>query len=681
MSHRRAWRCTIVTLLALGCGDSSSPPSLVRVAILTHAALTTFMVNDTTQLQLAGYDASGQPFPTGPVQWRSSSPTVVQIDTNGTIVGLMVGAATIVATAASHSDSLVVTVGGTRHRYPITANETWTLAGNPHLVVAQLPVGGPGGATLTIEPGTIVRFTDTAGLVFGVNGPGALLALGSGGGGGAALITFTDTSATPMAGGWIGLTFLGNNRSELHAVELSGCGHARSDDQPAGCLVVGHRFPGPDPTILLDGVYVVQGKGGGVVLQDKARFDPASYGLSVTSMRGYIASLPAGAVADFPPGGSFLGNDTDEVRVTGDTLRESATWQTYFAWTVVGPVLIEGPAQPVLTILPGQILRFGFGAGFVVGKNAPGGLVIGSPSTDPEILEDLHGSTWAGVDFYAASLPSSINNAALKNCGNYNNVLYGQACIAIVGNFADSAPAPVLQNVTIQGAVDVGVLAVGGGRFGAGSHDLTITGTAGTIGSPLWFHLSSPSSLPVGTYTGNAQDVIRVYDVDITANETWHNPGVPYFLSTGIVVGNAADPTLTLDSGVVVQFQPGGILSIGELAAGAVRALGTATSPVTLAGQHVDPGAWMGVTIGTFADSTTVFDHVVVQDAGADDGILATSFRIARDYGPIVLNTLITGSAGCGITRMTGATWTTDFTAPALGNTFQNNLGPAQCGP
>ncbi|HET9707972.1 MAG TPA: hypothetical protein VFP39_06690 [Gemmatimonadales bacterium] len=670
----------MVALLALGCGDSSSPPSLVRVAILTHAALTTFMVNDTTQLQLAGYDRSGQPFPTGPVQWRSSSPAVVQIDSNGTIVGLTVGASTIVATAASHSDSLVVTVGGTRHRYPIATNETWTLAGSPHLVVAQLPVGGPGGATLTVEAGTTVRFTDTAGLVFGVNGPGTLLALG-GGGSAAAMVRFTDTSAIPTPGGWIGLTFLGSNRSELHHVEVSGCGHARSDDQPAGCLVVGHRFPGPDPTILLDGVLVMQGKGGGVVLQDKARFDTASTELSVTDMRGYIALLPAGAVAGFPAGGSYVGNDTDEVWVTGDTLRESVTWSTHFAWAVLGPVLIEGPAQPVLTILPGQILRFGYGAGFVVGKNAPGGLVIGTPSPGAELLEDLRGSTWAGVDFYPASLPSAISNAGLNNCGNHNDVLYGQACIAIVGNFADSAPAPVLQNVVIYGAVDVGVLAVGGGRFGAGSHDLTITGTGGTIGSPLWFHLSSPSSLPVGTYTGNARDVVRIYDVDITGNETWHDPGVPYLLSNGLSVGDSVNPTLTLDSGVVLQFAPGGILSIGELAPGAVRAKGTATAPVTLRGEVVSPGAWMGVTIGPFADSTTLFDHVVVDNAGADDGVLATAYRIAQDVGPVIRNTLIAHSAGCGITRMTGTTWTTDFTLPALNNTFQNNLGPAQCGP
>lgn len=662
----------------LGCSESGTgSSSLVRVAILSHASLTAFMVNDTEHLQLVGYDHAGQPYPTGPVVWRSSNTSVMRVDTSGTATGVAVGSATISAAGSGLTDSVAVKVIGTRHRSPITASETWTKAGSPHLVVAQLPVGGPGGVTLTMEAGVEVMFTDTAGLIFGVNGAGLLLAQGSA----AATITLHDTSATPNPGGWIGLTFRGNNRSELHHVVVSGCGHARKDDDPVACLVVGHRIPEPDPTLLLDSVLVQLGAGAGVLLQDKARFVSGSAALSVHNMRGHIATLPAGAALLFPLGGTFVGNDTNEVRLSADTLRESATWTSSIPWAVVGPILIEGPAHPVLTIPAGMTLPFGFGAGFVVGKNAPGGLLIGSAGGPVVDLPSLRGSTWAGVDFYPAALPSAIDDASLEDCGNYNDVLYGQGCVFIIGNFADSAPAPVFENVTIQRATDVGVSAVGGGRFGAGSHDLTISGTGGTIGAPLWFYLSSPSSLPKGTYTGNAQDVAHVYAVDITGDETWHNPGVPYLLSNGLSVGDSADPTLTLDSGVVLQLVPGGGVSIGDLAPGGLRAIGTATAPVTLTGQYVMPGAWMGVSIGAYADTTTQFDHVILDNGGASDGILATGFRVAKDYGPIIRNTLIIHSAGCGITRMTGVPWTTDFTIPALGNTFQSNAGPAQCGP
>jgi hypothetical protein len=89
----------------------------------------------------------------------------------------------------------------------------------------------------------------------------------------------------------------------------------------------------------------------------------------------------------------------------------------------------------------------------------------------------------------------------------------------------------------------------------------------------------------------------------------------------------------------------------------------------------------MGVYVGTLADSSTVFDHVTVVNAGATDGIYATAFRLERDLGGNIHNSLILQSAGCGITRMSGTTWSTDFTAPALGNSFQGNAGAPQCGP
>ena len=75
-----------------------------------------------------------------------------------------------------------------------------------------------------------------------------------------------------------------------------------------------------------------------------------------------------------------------------------------------------------------------------------------------------------------------------------------------------------------------------------------------------------------------------------------------------------------------------------------------------------------------------MFDHVILENGGADDGQYATAFRLAQERGPFIRNTLVRRSAGCGITRLPGS-WTTDFTAPALGNTFQNNAGPDQCGP
>jgi hypothetical protein len=658
-------------LLMLGCGDASTGPStLHRIELRFPASATPFLVNDTIQLVVVGRDQSDAPYPAGPVTWRSRNPAVIDVDSAGHAAGLSVGPATIVATVGRLSDSVTFDVRGTRHRSAIAANETWTLAGSPHVVNGRLSVGGPAGATLTIEAGATVHFTDTSGLTFGPNGTGSLRANGTP----AAQIAMRGTAASPTPGAWIGLTFRGRNTSELHHVNVSGCGRGRSDDQPIGCLVLGHRFPGPSPTVLIDNVSIQDAAGGAVILQDQAGFATGSTGLSVRNVHGHIATLPAGEAARFPLGGAFTAIDTSEVRLTRDTVRESGTWDAGIPWTVLDPVFVEGPLQPVITIPGGVTIPFGFGAGFAVGKNAPGGLRIGTEGGGVVNLRPRSG-TWGSVAFYSESPSSSIVNATLENCGDYSET---GACIALVGNSYGTAPAPVLKNVTIRGAAGIAAHASGGGGFGAGSENLTITGS---LGAPFWFSQSSPASIPSGTYTGNARDVVQIYTVDIAQSETWRNRGIPYQLSGGLSVGHAVNPILTLEPGVELRFAPGGILLVGWLATGGLRAVGTDSEPILFTGLYDFAGSWMGAMVGPYADTTTVFDHVILNNGGADDGQFATGFRLAREMGSFILHTTVRRSAGCGITRLSGTTWSTDFTAPALGNTFQDNMGPDQCGP
>ena len=666
--------------VVVGCaGENATGPSLARLEIRLTPATATFMVNDTVQGSVVGFDRTGQPYPAGPVSWHSTAPTVLQVNAAGVVSALHPGSASLVAAVGDVVDSLAIPVAGTRHRWPISAGEVWTLAGAPHAVSGRLAVGGIGGAaaTLEIEAGVAVAFADSSGLFFGVGGAGSLRALGTA----AAPVTLRGADATSTPGTWIGLTFLGRSLSELHHVTVSGCGGPRADDQPRGCLVLGQRYQAAGPALLVDDVALTDAAGGAVVLQGESHFAPGSAGLSARNIHGHVATLPAAAVPTFPQGGAFTNVDTNEIQIAGDTVRESATWTTPGPLlSVLGRVMIEGPQQPVLTIPAGATLRFS-GSGLVVGNGAPGGLRIGTPSGATVTLGPPPGGTWAGIAFMPFALPSSISDAVLEDCGGSGVSPYGGGCVDLIGNFYGSAPAPILQNVTIRRGIQMGIAAVGGGRFGPGSSNLVITGTRGSIGTPFWFYQSSPASLPTGIYTGNDTDLVRVYAVDITQSETWPNPGIPYLLSSGLSVAASTNPVLTLAPGVDLRFAPGGILSVGGLAPGALQAVGTDGAPIVFRSQYDFPGAWMGVDIGPHASTPTLLDHVVVDYAGADDGHLATAIRIAQDYGEIIRHTLIRRSGGCGITRLSGASWSTDFTAPALGNTFDSNAGPDQCGP
>lgn len=671
----------VCAALALGCSDQSSePPRLDRLEIHLTPDISTLMVNDTTRAQVIGFSQYDVPYPVGPNTWRSSDSLIARVSSAGLVEGRGLGSFFVMVTTGGLTDSLPLTIAGTLHASPITASEVWTLADGPHGVRGEVEVGGPGGATVTIESGVSVLFRSGAGLTFGLNDDGVLVASGSA----SAPITFRSADTSLAPGFWIGLTFRGAMRSQLHHVALRGCGGTRSDGQPSSCIVLGHPFLGADPTLLVDDVTIDVAGGPGLILQGESRFDSASTLLSVHSVHGPVAMLPAQTAQDFPLGGSFGGNDANEIQLFGDTIKQSAAWANAgVPWTVLGPVLIEGALGPVLTIRAGLSLQMAFGGGFVVGKNLPGGLTIGASGGPAVNLLSTSAPGWSGVVFWPSALPSSIRGAVLDNCGSYNDTGYGQGCIFAIGDFTASAggPAPLLQDLTISHAIDAGLALVGGGQFGAGSGNVVITQTRGSPGTPITTNASSLSSVPPGTYTGNSLDAIWIYTAQVTTSQTWGNHGIPYLFATGLLVEGAANPVLTIDSGATLQFAPGGLLWVGALAPGELHAVGTVTAPIVFTGQYGFAGSWMGVEIGPFAATTTLLDHVIVDDAGADDGQAAAGIRLAQDLGPIVQHTLIRNSAGCGIARMGTSPWVTDFTAAPLGNTFQNNAGADQCGP
>jgi hypothetical protein len=240
------------------------------------------------------------------------------------------------------------------------------------------------------------------------------------------------------------------------------------------------------------------------------------------------------------------------------------------------------------------------------------------------------------------------------------------------------APAPPLKNVTIRNTIGGGIAMTYGGRPGPGSTNLTITGVNGM---PVFIHQSPVSSIPSGHYTGNVRDFIWINQLDIRQNETWPKFDVPYFIYNWASVGDSAtDPTLTIEPGVTVISAAAASIRVGEAGPGAIHAVGTAAEPITFTGESNSPGGWTGIVVWFQADSSTVFDHVIVDNAGTPANVQG-GFLFYTDIGPIIRNSTIRNSAGCGVIIVNGPPWSTDFTAPALGNTFSNNVGGAVCGP
>lgn len=150
------------------------------------------------------------------------------------------------------------------------------------------------------------------------------------------------------------------------------------------------------------------------------------------------------------------------------------------------------------------------------------------------------------------------------------------------------------------------------------------------------------------------------------SDATWTPAGSPYVVcATGAVI--PAGATITVQPGVVVQFQPGGgnVLAVQ----GTLVAVGLPDQPITFTGATASPGSWGGLSIdgSTMTPAVATLRSVVVEYGGVNGSYGAA---ISVDRGVLTLaHAIVRNSAGSGVyvtTRATPAVDAVDFTGNGL---------------
>jgi hypothetical protein len=336
-------------------------------------------------------------------------------------------------------------------------------------------------------------------------------------------------------------------------------------------------------------------------------------------------------------------------------------------------VTVQGVDTPVLTLPAGLLVRGNPGTAFVVGRLGNGRLIVGDAVGPPVVLESS-GSDWSGIEISDGAGPSSLRRVIMRDCGDSDG-----ACLRIFGG-SGTGSALLVDDVTISGSRSVGVAFTAEGHFEAGSQNLTITGS---VDVPIEIPPDGVPSIPPGHYSSNGKDVIRLRGNVLSRTATWQNPGLPYLAPDGIDVRHSSnDPVLTLNPGVVLQMGSASRLVVADFLPGALKVAGTAANPVLITSATTDAaGAWIGVELGTLADSRTRLSYVEIRDAGAGDPGFGGGVRMWVDPGGVLRNTTIRRSSTCGVVLFNGSTWAEDYTAPQFGNVFVDVTGPARCRP
>lgn len=365
--------------------------------------------------------------------------------------GAAAGSHTIRARAIDTSDNdqddaiaVTITTGGgpTYHSENITADETWYAADNPHIVTGPIGVGnGDGGtATLTIEPGCIVRFAADAdaGIGVGWTAQGSIVAVGTP----LLPILFTSNAAVPQRGDWRGLTFFEGTMATAHfsycTIEYTGY-----DDGAALFVTWG-------AAVRMDHCVIRQGAGPGISYSHGGHVEQFNNNI-ITTCAGYALETEPEYARHLGAGNDLTGNDPgkDKVMLYDGVVVTSGTWRSQGVPFEIAPVNEGGGiwvtptdgSTAVLTIAAGTTIRFSLGSQLIVGYGGSlGGLIaVGTelePITFTSASDTPQPGDWLQLNFADGAVDGQNR---LEHCvieyggaGTYGNILVVDAYPTIV---------------------------------------------------------------------------------------------------------------------------------------------------------------------------------------------------------------------------------------------------------
>ncbi len=391
------------------------------------------------------------------------------------------------------------------------------------------------------------------------------------------------------------------------------------------------------------------------------------------------------------------------------TITVSETWRAADNPHVVrGIVYVRGAGSPVLTVEPGVQVRFESESSLTIGDGVGGvGTLKAEGTAEAPILFTSDSDEPQPGDWYGITL---MGSAALGASLSHVTVEYGGAPLPEFASVPEMAPylsaslrvselAPTtedvrtvrVRDVVVQQSLNQGVLLSGAG-FTEDSARLVVRDNAGAA---LSVSANNVGSLPADSrFSGNTDDVVRILTGTVQNTQTWPMVGVPYRFAdlhglglTGVTVGAASSPVLTLSPGTEFQMPETGIVRVGAFdengsrVPGAIHAVGTAEAPIRFVpvSATAPRGSWAGLQFMSETGST--LEHVTITHGGRPYATATGgNLTLLTPANLTLRNVTLSESSGCGLVMaLPGETRFPDYTEASLQNVFTNNDSGAQC--
>ncbi len=514
------------------------------------------------------------------------------------------------ASVDSSADSSVTTCTAEYQytKWSIKEDRRLIKACSPYVVSENISVVG--GATLTIDPGVVVKMDQDKKFQVAHGDKATLVAKGTA----ADPITITSNVSSPAAGDWGGLELWKQIQkgTVLSHVRIR---HGGQKGKGA-CLLV--RAGGAEGNIELSNVAFdscgsvgLQLDGPGVAKLEKLSFkDILDYGMKVKAA--LVGSIKEG----------FTYSGVKKNFMVPGTIGRNTTWESQdVPWDLNGDLFItDAKTQPVLTLKAGVHLRFLTGRFWIGYGSAPGGLLARGTAAKKIVFESALDKptpgSWGGLIFGGGVLSGSVlEHAVVRHGGSTGD----KACVAVRSTGEDRLE---ISNTAFEKCKEVGLYvqkvlpkALSGLSFkDIDGYGLKVSPeTIGRIKGAF-------------TYSGVTRNAI--IPGTVARDTTWLSQPVPWFVAGELFISHTTkQPVLTINGGTTVRFSTGRIW-IGYSNNGGLVTKGTAAKPVVLESALKTPAAgdWIGLVFGNKTLAGSALDYTTVRHAGKGGKEAALTF-------------------------------------------------------
>ncbi len=540
------------------------------------------------------------------------------------------------------------------HNENITSDEVWR-GYNIHIVERDLRIEN---ATLTIEPGAIVKFNAGTALKVGVSSDSfsKLIAQGTAD----KHIVFTANKPNPDRGFWEAIIF-GENASSESVMEYCEVYYAGIYSQNSGNIVIDNS------NIAFNNNIVKYSDSYGIYCPDGGHFN--SFNNNV------VSDNVGSSIFIYSEFAHTLGDNNNIANTkNGIELKYKLEVPGEFLWknqkakyTFVSDVHIGSEQGTNLTIEKGVTIALKENTSFLIGTedNKTGKLTaVGTPSEPIRFISskvNASSGEWDYILFGQFNDPTSKMEYCEIDAGGGYSSNYGSVTL--------NNTKATINNCTISNSGSYGLLL----EYDASL--VSFTGNTILNSAESSIRIDSKWAHTIGLNNNIAHDKFGIEVVGAFNHQnksfTWLKQTCPYTVVGSLRVGSEQGCTLSIEAGSVIQFTENSDLSIGydDNLAGTLIAKGTANERIIFK-SATPTGTWdyLGFWHGTMPESALEYCDIINSGAYSSSYGAIHCSSINTDNVPVIKNCLIKNSSTHGIT--------VDDANPLLeNNTFENNNG------